>query len=197
MTGSHTGRLEVICGPMFSGKSEELLRRLRRAEIAGHKVVVVKPTIDHRYSQKEVVSHAGSKMPALVVNEISDLRFETVGYDVVGIDEVQFFDGKNSFSSGHEDFLIETLLTMSKRQLVIVSGLDMTYRGEPFGSMPTLMAVADRVEKLNAVCHSCGQDAMMTQRLVDGKPAPFTGPTIEVGGIETYEARCRNCYQKA
>lgn len=180
------GRLEVVVGPMYSGKSEELLRRLRRAEIGGNTVVVVKPDIDSRYSKKHVVSHAGTKMPAMILRDSAEIRLQTLGYDVVGIDEIQFFDDVD---------LVNNLEIMAKRQVIIASGLDMTYRGEPFGQVPTLLAVADSILKLSAVCHSCGKDATMTQRLIDGKPAPATGPTVQVGGLDSYEARCRGCWR--
>ncbi len=173
---------------MFSGKSEELLRRLRRAQIAGNKVTVVKPDIDSRFSRNEIVSHAGSRMIALVATSSTDLRQQTIGYDVVGVDEAQFFT---------DDDLVDNLITMSNRQIVIISALDQTFRREPFGCIPQLMAVADLVNKYSAVCHSCGQDATLTQRLINGKPAPFKGPTVQVGGIESYEARCRKCFRAA
>lgn len=171
---------------MFSGKSEELLRRLRRAEIAGKKVVLLKWVGDGRYKHDVVVSHAGSEMDAIPVDDAGSIALLSLGYDVVGIDEGQFFEG-----------LATVVPALAKKQTIIVSGLDMTYRGDPFGDMPTLLAIADRIDKLNAVCHSCGEDANLTQRLLNGKPAPFSGPTVQVGGIETYEARCRSCFEKA
>jgi thymidine kinase len=180
------GRLEVITGPMYSGKSEELLRRLRRAEIAGKKVIVAKPDIDSRYDKKKVVSHNGSMMDAVLVKNSMNLRIQTVGYDVVGIDEVQFLEG---------DTLLEDLRKMAVRQNVIASGLDMTFRLEPFGIMPQLLAVAERIDKLTAICHSCGEEATQTQRLIDGKPASLTGPTVLVGGLDSYEARCPRCWE--
>lgn len=178
------GRLEVITGPMFSGKSEELMRRLRRAQIAGYNVGLFKPLIDSRYKKDKVVSHNGTEMKAHLV-EGNDLPVNTIGFDFVGIDEVQFLDN-----------VVESVQHMTHRgQIVIVSGLDMTYRAEPFGTMPILLAIAERVDKLTAVCHSCGADATRTQRLVDGKPASFAGPTVQVGGIESYEARCVRCFE--
>jgi len=185
MVGSLVGRLEVVCGPMYSGKSEELMRRLRRAEIAGYKVALFKWAGDHRYKREKVVSHAGREMIALPVDDLGFLALHSLGYDVVGIDEGQFFPNLTAIAEA-----------MSKKQIVIISGLDMTYRGEPFGDMPTLLAIADRIDKLSAVCHSCGADASMTQRLINGKPAPFSGPTVQVGGLESYEARCRKCFEQ-
>lgn len=172
---------------MFSGKSEELMRRLRRAQIAGKSVVVFKPQFDKRYKHNRVVSHNGTEMDAILVSDVSQLRIDAFGYDVVGIDEVQFLDD-----------IIEPIMLMAQRgQIVVVSGLDQTYRREPFGEIPTLLALADRIDKLSAVCHACGEDATLTQRLTDGKPAPFAGPTVQVGGLDTYEARCRRCFQIA
>lgn len=179
------GRLEVVCGPMFSGKSEELMRRLRRARIAGKSVALFKPHFDKRYKHNRVVSHAGQEMDAILVSTAATLPMDSLGYDVVGIDEVQFIDS-----------IIDPILEMTRRkQIVIVAGLDQTYRREPFGDIPTLLALADSIEKLTAVCHSCGADATLTQRLIDGHPAPFSGPTVQVGGLESYEARCRRCFQ--
>lgn len=181
------GRLEVIVGPMYSGKSEELMRRLRRSTIAGKSVVLFKPQFDRRYKHNQVVSHAGMEMDAILLTDVSQLRVDAFGYDVVGIDEVQFFTD-----------IWEPIMYMAGRgQTVVVSGLDQTFRREPFGEIPTLLSLADRIDKLSAVCHSCGADATLTQRLIDGKPAPFDGPTVQVGGLESYEARCRKCFQTA
>lgn len=180
------GRLEIICGPMFSGKSEELLRRLRRAEIAGKKVVVAKLDFDNRYSENEVISHAGSKMPAVVVRSAYDLWTQCFKYDVIGIDEAQFYD-LNSLK-----VIVNSLKWVGKD--VIMSALDMDYRGEPFGPMPYFLCVADKLDKITAICQKCGKEATMTQKLINDKPAPFNGITIEVGGSESYEARCSNCW---
>jgi len=182
------GWLEVVCGPMFSGKSEELIRRLRRAEIAGQRALIVKPRIDDRYDIGHVVSHAGAKMRALAVSSAPDIPGLVEGYDVVGVDEVQFF--------GPEIVLvIDTLVERGSR--VVASGLDQDFRGLPFGSMPELLCRAELVDKLQAVCHRCGGPATMTQRLVDGSPAPADGATIVVGALEQYEARCRACHELA
>lgn len=170
---------------MFSGKSEELMRRLRRAQIAGYSIGLFKPDIDHRYKTKKVVSHAGAEMNAIPVKNNMDLYLQAFTYDVIGVDEVQFFED-----------IVDTLTSLSQDHIVIVSGLDMTYRRQPFGQMPTLLALAERIDKLDAVCHACGADANYTQRLIDSKPASFDGPTVQVGGIESYEARCRKCYER-
>lgn len=183
------GRLEVIAGPMFSGKSEELMRRLRRDQIAGREVMLFKPMIDDRYEEDHVVSHNGAKMKAISVAKSEDLFWQAYGISqVVGIDEVQFMD----------DGIVRAALDLvAENKKVIVSGLDMTFRQEPFARMPELMALAESVTKLTAVCHSCGEDASFTQRLIDGKAASFAGDTVKVGGLDSYEARCRNCFRSA
>ena len=182
------GWLEVVCGPMFSGKSEELIRRLRRAEIAGQRCLIVKPKIDNRYDISHVVSHAGAKMRAVAVEEPADIPGLVEGYDVIGFDEVQFF--------APEIVLILDGL-VEKGMRVICSGLDQDFRGSPFGPMPELLCRAELVDKLQAVCHRCAGPATMTQRLVDGAPAPADGATIVVGALEQYEARCRSCHELA
>jgi thymidine kinase len=170
---------------MFSGKSEELIRRLRRAEIAGQRALIVKPLMDDRYDVGHVVSHAGAKMRAVTATTSGEVRRLASGYDAVGIDEVQFFD------AGIVD-TIESLVDNGAR--VVVAGLAQDFRGLPFGAMPTLLCVAEFVDKLEAVCHRCGGPATMTQRLVDGDPAPCDGETIQVGALDSYEARCRACH---
>jgi thymidine kinase len=170
---------------MFSGKSEELIRRLRRAEIAGQRALIVKPLIDDRYDLGHVVSHAGAKMRAVTAESSGEVRRLAAGYDAVGIDEVQFFD------DGIVD-AIDALVRSGAR--VVAGGLAQDFRGLPFGAMPTLLCVAEFVDKLEAVCHRCGGPATMTQRLVDGSPAPFDGETIQVGALDSYEARCRACH---
>ena len=180
------GWLEVICGPMFSGKSEELIRRLRRAEIAGRRVVVFKPRLDDRYDAAAVVSHAGARMRAVAVGSVAELVARFRGEDVVGVDEVQFFDRS----------IVEAALSLAgSGARVVVSGLDQDFRRLPFGAMPELLAHAELVDKLQAVCHRCGGTATTTQRLVDGRPAPYTGETIVVGALDAYEARCRDCHE--
>ena len=180
------GWLEVVCGPMFSGKSEELIRRLRRAEIAGRRALVVKPALDDRYEVGHVVSHAGAKLRAVAAESSADVPRLAAGYDAVGIDEVQFFDAA----------IVEAIETLVERGTrVVAAGLAQDFRGLPFGAMPTLLCVAEFVDKLEAVCHRCGGPATMTQRLVDGTPAPFGGATIQVGALDSYEARCRACFE--
>ena len=179
------GWLEVVCGPMFSGKSEELIRRLRRAEIAGQRALIAKPRIDDRYDIGHVVSHAGAKMRAVAVARPEEIPGLGEGYDVIGIDEVQFF-------APEIVLVIDALVERGKR--VVVSGLDQDFRGLAFGPMPELLCRAELVDKLQAVCHRCGGPATMTQRLVDGRPAPADGATIVVGVLEQYEVRCRVCH---
>jgi thymidine kinase len=183
---SKPGWLEVITGSMFSGKSEELIRRLRRAEIAGQRALIIKPLIDDRYDVGHVVSHAGAKMRAVTAESSDEVRRLAAGYDAVGIDEVQFFD---------EEIVdaIDEIVRGGAR--VVAGGLAQDFRGLPFGAMPTLLCVAEFVDKLEAVCHRCGGPATMTQRLVDGSPAPFDGETIQVGALDSYEARCRACFE--
>jgi thymidine kinase len=171
---------------MFSGKSEELIRRLRRAEIAGQRALIVKPTIDNRYDVGHVVSHAGAKMRAVTATTGGEVERLAAGYDAVGIDEVQFFDDGVVGA-------LEALVDGGAR--VVAAGLAQDFRGLPFGAMPTLLCIAEFVDKLEAVCHRCGGPATMTQRLVDGEPAPFDGETIQVGALDSYEARCRNCHE--
>ena len=182
------GWLEVVCGPMFSGKSEELIRRLRRAEIAGQRALIVKPRIDDRYDIGHVVSHAGAKMRAVAVSRPEDIPGLAVGYDVIGIDEVQFFPSEIVF-------VIDVLVARGTR--VVAAGLDQDFRGRPFGSLPELLCRGELVDKLQAVCHRCGGPATMTQRLVDGYPAPVDAATIVVGALDSYEARCRTCHEIA
>jgi thymidine kinase len=180
------GWLEVICGPMFSGKSEEMIRRLRRAEIAGQHVVIFKPRIDDRYDAADVVSHAGARMRAVPVSSVAELASRAPGFDVVGIDEVQFF----------EPAVVGIALELAGRGArVVVAGLDQDFRRLPFAPVPELLAHAELVDKLQAVCHRCGGPATTTQRLLDGHPAPYSGETVLVGAAEQYEARCRGCHE--
>jgi thymidine kinase len=186
ITPQRGGWIEVVCGPMFSGKSEEMIRRLRRAEIAGQRVVIFKPRIDDRYSCADVVSHAGARMRAVPVDSVPELIARARGFDVVGIDEVQFFDAP----------VVGAALSLAEGGArVVVAGLDQDFRRLPFGPLPELLALADFVDKLQAVCHRCGGPATLTQRLVDGRPAPYSGDTIVVGAAEQYEARCRDCHE--
>ena len=180
------GWLEVICGPMFSGKSEEMIRRLRRAEIAGQRVVIFKPQIDDRYDAVDVVSHAGARMRAVPVSSVSEVVEHAKGFDVIGIDEVQFF----------EPVIVSRALELADGGArVVVAGLDQDFRRLPFGPIPDLLSYAEFVDKLQAVCHRCGGPATTTQRLVDGQPAPYSGETVLVGAAEQYEARCRDCHE--
>jgi thymidine kinase len=180
------GWLEVVCGPMFSGKSEEMIRRLRRAEIAGQRVIIFKPRLDDRYDATDVVSHAGLRMRAVPVDGVNEILARADGNDVVGIDEVQFF----------EPSVVETALVLAHRGTrVVAAGLDQDFRRLPFGPMPELLARAEFVDKLQAVCQRCGGPATTTQRLVEGEPASYSGDTIIVGAADSYEARCRACHQ--
>ena len=184
------GWLEVVCGPMFSGKSEELIRRLRRAEIAGQRALIVKPRIDDRYDIGHVVSHAGAKMRAVAVSTArTTSRASPTATTSIGIDEVQFFAAGDR---ARRSTCSSSAACASSRP-----GLDQDFRGLPFGSMPELLCRAELVDKLQAVCHRCGGPATMTQRLVDGSPAPADGATIVVGALDSYEARCRACHELA
>ena len=181
------GWVEVICGSMFSGKTEELIRRVKRAVIAKQKVQVFKPSVDTRYVHMRVTSHDGANFHATPVKDaasiLSDLEPDT---QVVGIDEAQFFDWS----------ITEVCDQLASRGLrVIVAGLDLDFRGEPFGAMPVLMAQAERVDKLQAICQRCGAPASRSQRLINGKPAAYADPVILVGAEEVYEARCRVCHE--
>lgn len=183
----NTGSIEVISGSMFSGKTEELIRRLRRAAIAKQKIQVFKPAIDIRYDAEKVTSHAGMAFDAIPVKKSEDiLVMLDPATTVVGIDEAQFFD------KGIVD--IATKLA-EKGIRVIVAGLELDFRGEPFGSMPELMAKAELVEKLQAICIVCGEAACRTQRLVNGHPAHYDDPIVIVGAAEMYEARCRKHHE--
>ncbi|HLF87615.1 MAG TPA: thymidine kinase [Anaerolineales bacterium] len=182
----HHGSVEVIVGSMFSGKTDELIRRLRRATIARQKVQVFKPIIDNRYAVEKVASHDGNVYEALPIDTSQDiLKHLDSETTVVGIDEAQFFD--------HEIAKIANQLA-AQGVRVIVAGLDMDFRGEPFGPMPLLLSQADQVDKLQAICMVCGEPAYCTQRLVNGSPAHYNDPIIIVGAQEMYEARCRECH---
>lgn len=179
----HTGSIEVITGSMFCGKTDELIRRLRRASIARQKVKVFKPVIDDRYAIEKVTSHAGGEYAAIPIQAArSILEYIDDDTTVVGIDEAQFFDP--------EVVLIAQKLADSGIR-VLVAGLDTDFRGEPFGPMPVLMAQAEKVDKLQAICMVCGEPASRTQRLINGEPAHFDEPVVVVGAAELYEARCR------
>ena len=181
------GWIEVICGCMFAGKTEELIRRINVLSYARKNILVFKPKIADRYSTTEIASHAGSKVPCIVISEAKEI-LNHVNYDtdVVAIDEVQFFD---------EDVvdICEYLADSGLR--VMVAGLDKDFRGEPFGVLPDLLTRAEFVTKLTAVCAKCGAPATRTQRIINGKPASFNDPIVLVGAKEAYEPRCRHCHE--
>ena len=178
------GWVHVICGCMFCGKTDEMLRLLRRFSIAGRTVVLVKPSLDTRTDQVTVISRSGSKHNAVAVERANDIPAMVGDADIVAIEEGQFFDERLPD-------VVEQLADAGKQ--VLVTGLDRDFRGIPFGSMPRLMAMADQVTKLTAICMVCGEPATRTQRLIDGAPANADSPLIVIGGMgdETYEARCR------
>lgn len=181
------GYLEVITGCMFAGKTEELIRRIHTLQFAKRKVVVFKPALDTRYSEDKIVSHNGKSIPSFAINkalEIYDYIDDQT--DVVAIDEVQFFD---------EDILLVCEDLALKGLRVMVAGLDMNFKGESFGVIPTLLTQAEFVTKLTAVCTVCGSPATRTQRLVNGKAASYYDPVILLGASESYEARCRHHHE--
>ncbi len=174
-----TGRIEVICGSMFSGKTEELIRRLRRAEFARQKVEIFKPAIDVRYSQDDVVSHEGNSIRSTPVDSSQSILLMAAGNHVVGIDEAQFFDPG----------IVDVCCRLAEQGVrVIVAGLDMDFAGHPFGPMPALMAVADDVSKQHAICVRCGALAYVSHRIVEGQKQ------IMLGEKQEYEPLCRSCY---
>jgi len=183
----HTGSIEVITGSMFSGKTDELIRRLRRATIARQKVQVFKPQIDDRFSVEKVTSHAGGEFDAMPIQTAREIYNSLDPLTtVIAIDEAQFFD----------DNVVQVAQDLADRGLrVIVAGLDTDFRSEPFGPMPVLMAKAEVVDKLHAICMVCGEPACRTQRLVNGKPAYYDDPVVIVGASEMYEARCRKHHE--
>ncbi|MCG1003455.1 MULTISPECIES: thymidine kinase [Halobacterium] len=186
---TNSGWVEVITGSMFSGKTEELLRRLRRAEIAGQSVAAFTPAIDDRYGESTLGSHAGRTWDARVVDTTAEGVSKIPGYlngeEVVAVDEANFFPNE----------LVDVCQELaSDGRRVVVSGTDQTFRGEPFEPIPQLMAVAEYVEKFQAICTQCGEPATRNQRLIEGEPAHYDDPTIMVGAEESYEARCRNCH---
>ena len=175
------GWIEVICGSMFSGKTEELLRRIKRAKFANQKILLVKPSVDKRYSDKKVVSHQGSSQEAILVNSSKDILEVWKNERVVAIDEAQFFD---------ED-IVEVCNTLAKNGArVIIAGLDMDFKGVPFGPMPKLLAIAEYVTKVHAVCLSCGNLAQFSHRIVKDQKQ------VMLGAVEEYEPLCRACYNK-
>lgn len=184
---SSDGWIEVICGSMFAGKTEELIRRITRIKLAKRDVLVFKPVIDDRYSVSEVVSHSQRKVKSIAVNDSSEImaHIEKLPY-AVAIDEAQFFD-KNIIN------VAENLANLGVR--VIVAGLDLDFRGEPFGVMPEFLARAEYITKLQAICQICGEPATRTQRIIDGQPAFYDEEIVLVSAQEKYEARCRKCHQ--
>ncbi|MCD8291956.1 MAG: thymidine kinase [Prevotella sp.] len=175
------GRIEVVCGSMFSGKTEELIRRLRRAQFAKQRVDIFKPSIDVRYSEEEVVSHDRNAIPSTPVDSSSSIILLSSGIDVIGIDEAQFFD----------DGLVDVCNELANKGVrVIVAGLDMDYKGKPFGPIPALCAIADEVTKVHAICVKCGALAYVSHRLVDNDKR------VMLGEQEEYEPLCRECYRK-
>lgn len=186
--GKQDGWVEVVSGVMFSGKSEELLRRIRRALIAKKNVQVFKSHLDDRYGGVyRISSHDGTMLDAVPVNTSLQIANQIdPDAEVVAIDEAQFLD----------DGVVDLVNALADRGVrVILAGTDMDFRGEPFGPIPALLAIAERIDKLSAICVKCGDLATRNQRLIDGHPAPAEGPTIQVGGSESYEARCRKCHE--
>mgnify|MGYP002522843508 CR=1 FL=1 len=188
MTENHTGdahrpgRIEVVCGSMFSGKTEELIRRMRRAQFARQRVEIFKPTIDVRYSEEDVVSHDHNHITSTPIDSPASILLLASDIDVVGIDEAQFFDQS----------LVEVCNELANKGIrVIIAGLDMDYKGVPFGPMPALCAIADDVTKVHAICVKCGNLAYVSHRKVQNERRVLLGETGE------YEPLCRDCYQKA
>ncbi len=181
------GSITVICGSMYAGKSEELIRRARRSLYAKREVQVFKPSIDRRYDEADVVSHMGVRHQAVPVRNVADMRAHlNPKVHVLLVEEVQFFD----------DAIVDFAVEIADRGIeVICAGLDQDFRRKPFGPMPQLMAVADEVVKLRAICMKCGAIASHTYRMIDGKPAHYDDPIVLIGATEAYEARCRNCFK--
>lgn len=186
---SKMGWIEVICGPMFAGKSEELIRRVKRLEYAKKNTLVFKPKMDNRYSEDEIVSHSKHHTKSINIEKAEDIYQHLNSkdhIDAVVIDEVQFLDHK----------IIEVCDDLANRGIrVIVAGLDMDFKGQPFKNVPELMAKAEYITKLTAICVKCGAPATMTQRIVNGEPAKRSDPIVIVGASECYEPRCRHCHE--
>jgi thymidine kinase len=181
------GAIIIITGSMFAGKSEELIRLARRALYAKKQVQVFKPSVDTRFDEGMVVTHMGVKHEAIPVRDVEDLRSKIEPEtEVILIEEAQFFDGS----------LVPLVVDLAdKGREVICAGLDQDFRREPFGPMPQLLAVADHVIKLRAICMKCGAPASHTYRMIDGEPAHWDDPIVQIGATESYEARCRKCYR--
>ena len=189
---SSGGRIEVICGCMYSGKTEELIRRLHHVQIARQRLAAFTPRRDTRYAAGNLVSHNGVRIEAHAIDSVREL-LDHLDSDVqvVALDELHFFDDD-------PDVVCETCQSLADRGIrVIIAGLDQDFRAMPFPAMSRLLAVAEQADKLYAICVRCGAYATRSQRLIDGQPAPFDAPTIVVGGLELYEARCRACYEQA
>ena len=176
------GSIEVICGSMFSGKTEELIRRMKRAQFAKQKVEIYKPCIDIRYSEDEVVSHDSHSIPSTPIDSPASMLLLSSDVEVVGIDEAQFFD----------DTIVEVVQTLANRGVrVIIAGLDTDFMGKPFGPMPALMAVAEEVQKVHAICVKCGSPANHSHRLSE------SDQLVVLGETDIYEPLCRHCYNEA
>lgn len=181
------GWIEVITGPMFAGKTEELIRRVKRLEYAKQNILVFKPQIDNRYADNEVVSHNHNRTKSINITKAHEIiQYVDDNTNVVAIDEIQFLD---------EEAVDICEYLADKGIRVIVSGLDRNFRGEPFSFMPKLLALAEYVTKLSAICVKCHTPATRTQRIINGKPANYDDPIILVGAVDTYEARCRECHE--
>lgn len=186
------GRIEVICGCMFSGKTEELIRRLNHVQIARQRLCAFTPRRDTRYRSGSLVSHNGVSVEASTIDSVAEIPDRvTPDAQVVAVDELHFFDDDPEAVCA----IFQRLADRGMR--VIVAGLDQDFRAQPFAAISRLMAVAEQVDKLYAICVRCGAYATRSQRLIDGRPAPAAAPTIVVGGLELYEARCRSCFEPA
>ena len=182
------GWIECICGSMFSGKSEELLRRIKRGVIAKQSVLLFKPSIDNRYEENKISTHNGNTYESVNIDKAEDIYdyIKNKKYDIIGIDEVQFFDKK----------IVEVINNLADNGIrVIVAGLDMDFKAEPFYPMSEIMAISEMVTKLHAVCNKCGKEASRSQRLINGEPAKYDDPIVVIGASESYEARCRHCHE--
>lgn len=180
--GQTHGWIEVVCGSMFSGKTEELIRRLKRAEFANQKILLFKPILDNRYSEENVMSHQGSSLKAISVSHSSEILNHWKDERIIAIDEAQFFD---------EGIVDICTLLANKGIRVLVAGLDMDYKGKPFGSMPQLMAIAEYVTKVHAICVSCGNLAQFSHRIVENTEL------VMLGAVNSYKPLCRSCYNKS
>ena len=184
------GRIEVICGCMYSGKTEELIRRLHHVQIARQRLQAFTPRRDIRYAVGNLVSHNGVRIEAQAIDSILEIRqYLRDDVQVVALDELHFFDDA-------PDTVLTTCQDLADRGLrVLVAGLDQDFRATPFPAMSRLLSVAEQIDKLFAICVRCGAYATRSQRMIDGQPAPYDAPTIVVGGLDMYEARCRKCFE--